>query len=222
MTFSEIAFGSLYFEGSRNGIYKKKEFQGRGTSLVKMAEMFNSRILHPEDHSLDKVELSSSEKARFLLKDLDLLFARTSVVPEGVGQCTIVQYVIGEVAFESNLIRVRLDTKQADPKFYNYYFQSPDGRGQILAIANGAAIRTIRGSDLKDVAVPAPKLDVQKYIAAILSAYDDLIENNRRRIALLEQAAGCSTVNGSSISAFPAMRRQNLSMGLPEGWEMRR
>ena len=189
MTFSKIAFDSLYFEGSRNGIYKKKEFQGRGTSLVKMAEIFHSRILHPENHSLDKVELSSSEKARFLLKDLDLLFARTSVVPEGVGQCTIVQSVIGEVAFESNLIRVRLDTEQANPKFYNYYFQSPDGRGQILAIANGAAIRTIRGSDLKDVAVPAPKLDVQKCIAAILSAYDDLIENNRRRIALLEQAA---------------------------------
>ena len=54
---------------------------------------------------------------------------------------------------------------------------------------NGTGIPHVRGEDLKEFEIPLPPLPVQRQIADILSAYDDLIENNRRRIAILEETA---------------------------------
>ena len=54
---------------------------------------------------------------------------------------------------------------------------------------NGTGIPHVRGEDLKEFEIPLPPLPVQRRIADILSAYDDLIENNRRRIAILEETA---------------------------------
>ena len=53
----------------------------------------------------------------------------------------------------------------------------------------GAAIQYIKLGMIKEFEIPLPPLPVQRRIAGILSAYDDLIENNRRRIAILEEAA---------------------------------
>ncbi len=54
---------------------------------------------------------------------------------------------------------------------------------------NGTGIPHVRGEDLKEFEIPIPPLPVQRRIADILSTYDDLIENNRRRIAILEETA---------------------------------
>ena len=54
---------------------------------------------------------------------------------------------------------------------------------------NGTGIPHVRGDDLKSFQIPLPPLPVQRRIADVLSAYDDLIENNRRRIAILEETA---------------------------------
>lgn len=54
---------------------------------------------------------------------------------------------------------------------------------------NGTGIPHVRGDDLKSFQIPLPPLPVQRWIADVLSAYDDLIENNRRRIAILEETA---------------------------------
>lgn len=54
---------------------------------------------------------------------------------------------------------------------------------------NGTGIPHVRGDDLKSFQIPLPPLPVQRRIADILSAYDDLIENSRRRIAILEETA---------------------------------
>jgi type I restriction enzyme, S subunit len=58
----EIAFGELLSETVRNGIYKKKEFHGRGTSIVNMGELFSYPRL--KDIEMKKVELSNYEKEK--------------------------------------------------------------------------------------------------------------------------------------------------------------
>lgn len=54
---------------------------------------------------------------------------------------------------------------------------------------NGTGIPHVRGDDLKSFQIPLPPLPIQRRIADVLSAYDDLIEKNRRRIAILEETA---------------------------------
>ena len=65
---------------------------------------------------------------------------------------------------------------------------------------------------------PAPELRTQKRIADILSAYDDLIENNRRRIQLLEQSARLLYKEWFIRLRFPGHEHVKIKDGVPEGW----
>jgi type I restriction enzyme, S subunit len=71
------------------------------------------------------------------------------------------------------------------------------------------------------VEVPVPDLPTQQRIAGILSAYDDLIENNRRRIGLLEQAARLLYREWFVHLRFPGHGTAKIVDGLPEGWTMK-
>lgn len=85
------------------------------------------------------------------------------------------------------LIRGRLDV--VDQRFLAYVFQSPPIQNRLQARATGTTVRGIKQSELRQVEVPLPSLPVQRKIAAVLAAYDELIENNLRRIEILEEMA---------------------------------
>jgi type I restriction enzyme S subunit len=155
--------------------------------MVNMGELFAyPRIM---DQPMELVPMDEREQEVFALEVGDLLFARQSLVAEGAGKCSIVMAVPELTTWESHIIRVRLDQTKADPLFYYYYFSSYIGHGNIQSLVMQVAAAGIRGSDLQLLQVPLPPLPTQRRIAAILSAYDDLIENNSRRIKALEQAA---------------------------------
>jgi restriction endonuclease S subunit len=91
--------------------------------------------------------------------------------------------------FESHLIRVRLNKNLASSLYYFYFFKSQLGLNSVQALVNQVAAAGIRGSNLEKLKLVKPPLLVQEKIAAILSAYGDRIENNQRRIAILEKMA---------------------------------
>lgn len=72
---------------------------------------------------------------------------------------------------------------------------------------------------LKEQKIELPPIRSQRRIASILSAYDDLIENNRRRIQLLEQAARLLYKEWFVHLRFPGYERAKIIDGVPEGWE---
>jgi len=72
---------------------------------------------------------------------------------------------------------------------------------------------------LKNIEIPIPPLSVQDRIVSILSTYDDLIENNRRRIQLLEQAARLLYREWFVRLRFPGHEHATITDGVPEGWE---
>ena len=105
-------------------------------------------------------------------------------------------------------------------------FRSPQGRALISSITTGAVVSGIRGSELVMLKVPKPPLETQRKIAAILCNYDDLIENNTRRIKILEEMAG--TIYREWFVEFRFPGHENVKMveselGLiPQGWEIAR
>jgi type I restriction enzyme S subunit len=72
---------------------------------------------------------------------------------------------------------------------------------------------------LRDFKIPLPPLQAQKEIVSILTAYDDLIENNRRRIALLEESARLLYREWFVRLRFPGHEHTRIVNGVPEGWE---
>ena len=81
-----------------------------------------------------------------------------------------------------------------------------------------AAVPGVNRNVLHEIKVHFPDPQVQKRIASILSAYDDLIENNRRRIQLLEQAARLLYKEWFVHLRFPGHEHVKIKDGVPEGW----
>ncbi len=75
---------------------------------------------------------------------------------------------------------------------------------------------------VENTIIRAPELQEQTRIASIPSAYDDLIENNRRRIQLLEQAARLLYNEWFVHLRFPGHEQATIKDGVPEGWERRK
>ena len=185
MKWEKIEFGELYLIPSKNGLNRPSRVRGSGYKMINMGELFaNDRI---KDIPMELVPLNDREIESSNILEQDLLFARQSIVASGAGKCSIVLEVPEITTFESHLIRVRLNADKANPLFYYYYFKTPFANMKSLVQQGVQA--GIRGSELKNLSVFYPPLPTQRKIASILSAYDDLIENNLKRIKLLEEKA---------------------------------
>lgn len=216
MSWPETAFETLYAAPSRNGVYKPKEYHGRGVRIVNMGELFGFDFLSGQE--MERVALSDSELAINALQDGDLLFGRRSLVEAGAGKCSLVVAPREDLTFESSIIRVRVNRELVNPRFLYYFFRSPEGRGRVRAIVSGTNVKGIRGTDLRKLLVPTPPRAVQDRVAAHLSTYDSLIENNHRRMALLEESARLLFREWFVALRFPGREHAPMAHGIPEGW----
>ena len=123
MSWKEVEFQTLFSDNSRNGIYKGKEFQGSGIPMVSMGEMF--RFDRIGNQVAAAVQMTNMEMRKSGLRHGDLLFGRRSLVEAGAGKCSMVFHPVIPLTFESSIIRVRLNTSEADPEFYFNYFPLP-------------------------------------------------------------------------------------------------
>jgi type I restriction enzyme S subunit len=185
-----------------------------------MGELFaHERI---SDIEMDRVPMSDSEIERYSLRPGDLLFARQSLVLEGAGKCSIVLETPEITTFESHLIRVRLNQDVADPQFFFNYFKSHHGKASIASIVMQVAAAGIRGSELATLSVPSPPLHIQKHVACILSAYDDLIDNNTHRMKILEKMAQMICREWFVNFRFPGHEKFQMVKSeigpIPKGW----
>ena len=123
------------------------------------------------------------------------------------------QYVIS-----NKQLRVRLDKSKANPNFVFAWLASRQMVQYLENMNNGGAVPLLNLGIIRKVPVPLPPIETQDKIAEILTAYDDLIENNRRRIALLEEAARLLYREWFVHFRFPEYEHVKIVDGLPEGW----
>ena len=117
---------------------------------------------------------------------------------------------------------VRPDRKKVDPRFLHYYFLSPVWRAKMDEITiSGATVNRIPLTSFPDTEVSFPGLNEQVAIANILAGYDELIENNWRRIVLLEEVARLLYREWFIHFRFPCHEHVKITNGIPEGWERR-
>lgn len=113
----------------------------------------------------------------------------------------------------------RADGKSLDQVFLYYSLLGPVLQAQIKTLGSGSTVEHMRVPDAENLSVPLPPLGEQRKIAAMLSAYDDLIENNRRRIALLERMAEQLYREWFVRFRFPGYQQVKFLKGIPSGWE---
>ncbi|HID31619.1 MAG TPA: restriction endonuclease subunit S, partial [Desulfobacterales bacterium] len=122
------------------------------------------------------------------------------------------------------LYHFRSDREKLNPYFLLYSLLADDLQGQIKGFGSGSTVEHMRLGDIPLLKVNAPSIETQKKIAAILSAYDDLIENNLRRIKILEEMARNLYHEWFVKFRFPGhqqVRMIDSPLGeIPEGWEV--
>jgi len=138
-------------------------------------------------------------------------------------EATLHRYAIIPDGFRGCLGRrvalVRPDKTKVEPRYLLYYFLSPKWRGLIEGeLITGATVDRIPIGRFPDFPVTLPSLPIQRKIASILSAYDDLIENNLRRIAMLEETARLLYQEWFVRFRFPGYEHTKMVGGVPEGW----
>ena len=119
-------------------------------------------------------------------------------------------------------MKLTVDESKADRRFIYYYFSSPIAVGRVTNLASSSGVPHINLTVLRNFELPVPPLETQRRIADVLSAYDDLIENNRRRITLLEQAARELYREWFVRLRFPGHENTRIVDGQPEGWERKK
>ena len=164
---------------------------------------------------LREMRFESHETGRYGLRYGDI------VMCEGgePGRCAIWKDEQPGMMIQKALHRIR--TRDGLDNRFLYYSLLHKGRsGGFAPLFTGATIKHLPGQNLAKIEVALPPLPVQERVADALSAYDDLIENNRQRIRLLEQSARLLYDEWFVRLRFPGHESATVIDGVPEGWEV--
>ncbi len=124
------------------------------------------------------------------------------------------------VCLGQRTVHLRPDPTQVDPDFLCYFLLAPQQQGRLLAGETGATSKHVNMKDIRRLSIEnLPRLGVQRRVGGVLRAYDDLIENNRRRIQSLEQAARLLYKEWFVHLRFPGHEHVLVKDGVPDGWE---
>jgi type I restriction enzyme S subunit len=128
----------------------------------------------------------------------------------------------GTVCFQNTLLRLRARPGVSDPAYLYLLARWCYSTGAWLTASSGTSILHIGHTRAKRVPVPVPPLDVQRKIGFVVAAYDELIENNNRRIKLLEEIAQHIFREWFVDFRYPGHESDQLvdsELGLiPDGW----
>ena len=124
-----------------------------------------------------------------------------------------------KACFPDSIIGFISDINKSDIHFVKYCFDSY--KLQIQAISQGTTQDNLSLEKLRTIKFKKTPLPIQKKIAAILSAYDELIENNNRRIVILEKMAEEIYKEWFVRMRFPGHEKTKFVKGVPEGWEVK-
>lgn len=175
---------------------------------------------HSAFHDGDFVFVSD-EKALSLMANTagprDLVFTQRGTL----GQVGLIpdlpnypRYVISQ-----SQMKLTVDASKAEPRFVYYYFRLPTTVETIKSHVSSSGVPHINLGVLRRFKIPLPPLKDQRRIVEVAAAYDALIENNRRRMALLEESARLLYREWFVYLRFPGHEHTRLINGVPQGWE---
>ena len=124
-----------------------------------------------------------------------------------------------EFVFQRHIAILRPNKEKILPEFLYYTMLSRDFYMRADAVALGAAQRTVSLTSLRAMEIELPPIRIQENIVKALKPYDQLIENNKKQIKLLEEVAQRIYKEWFIDLHFPGYENVKIADGVPEGWE---
>ena len=145
----------------------------------------------------------------------DIVFTREAPL----GEVGLIRTSAENLFLGQRLVLFRANRDVCDNRFLLYSLLFRDNKQAIIQKGVGSTVLHLRVPECERITIHAPELTVQHRIADILSAYDDLIENNQKQIKLLEEAAQRLYKEWFVDLHFPGYEHTKIVDGVPEGWK---
>lgn len=191
----------------------QSEYEDDGVPVVMPKDISDGRI------SVESVARVSEETANRLARHK--LRARSIVLPRR-GEITKRAFIREDQEgwlCGTGCLKIELGGKHLLPEFLYYYMEQTDSVKWLEQHAVGSTMLNLSAGIVSEFPIRYPAIGFQKIVADNLSAYDDLIENNRRRMALLEESARRLYHEWFVRLRFPGYEHIRIIEGVPDGWE---
>ena len=215
MKWEKVKLGELY--EVHNGLSKAGKFFGEGYPFLTFSTVFNNYFIPKQ--ITDLVQSTEKEQESYSIRRGDVFVTRTSETSDELGMSCVALKDYPMATYNGFTKRMRPITNRVFPEYIGYYMRLPSFRGEFRAFSTMTTRASLRNEDLLGLEVKLPSIEIQKQIADILSAYDDLIENNQKKIKLLEEAAQRLYKEWFVDLRFPGHENTKIVDGIPEGWQ---
>jgi len=189
----------------------------RGTNLSADSKFSFDDFVYVSEEKADELRANNAHPG-------DLIFTQRGTI----GQVGLIPFdsPIPRFVISQSQMKLTVDPELVDALFLYYFFSSADTVQKIQNLAFAAGVPHINLDILRKFEAPVPPLPVQKRIAGILSAYDDLIENSQRRIKIFEEMARALYREWFVHFRYPG--HENIPLvpsplgNIPQGWEVKK
>ena len=181
----------------------------RGVNLPDDRSFFDDEFVFVRDDKADELLPNNAFPGDVVFTQRGTL-GQVGLIPQ---DARFPRYVISQ-----SRMKLTTDPRKADAKFVYYFFRAPTTAQMVKNQALTSGVPHINLEILKNFEIPLPPLEIQRQIVGVLSTYDALIENNRRRMELLEEAARQLYREWFVRLHFPGYEHTRIMNGVPEGW----
>lgn len=220
----EIELGAIC-EFINGGAWSDKEYVSSGIPVLKVSNFKPNGFLIDDINYLPLSDTQKYAKNKLLLNDVIIatVGSHPNLQDSAAGRSCVVNSLVEGFYLNQNAVCIRTtDSEILDQRYLGYLAKSREFQHYIQSRGRGAANQMrIAISSIKEYKFYLPKIEIQRRIADILSTYDDLIENNRKQIKLLEEAAQRLYKEWFVDLRFPGHEHTKIVDGVPEGWEKR-
>ncbi|MCM1209608.1 MAG: restriction endonuclease subunit S [Ruminococcus sp.] len=161
----------------------QSDYSKVGIPVVMPKDLLDGKII---ENSIAKVEEIHVERlSRYKIREGDIIYSRRG----DVGRCAFAGKKEAGWLCGTGCLCVTIDVNKTNAKFVFYQLQLAETIGWVKNHAVGSTMLNLNTNILGNIPIKIPDLAIQNRIVSILSAYDDLIENNKKQIKLLEEMA---------------------------------
>ncbi|WP_198015008.1 restriction endonuclease subunit S [Mastigocladopsis repens] len=198
----------------------QSDYQDEGLPVVMPKDIIDAKI---SVEGIARIGEKDVERlAQHRLKKGDIVYGRRG----DIGRRALINDREAGWLCGTGCLRISLGNSVLNPNFLYYYLGESKVIAWIYNQAVGATLANLNTTIIRSIPITYPPLPTQKKITAILSAYDDLIENNTRRIKILEEMAQTLYHEWFVKFRFPGHEQTKMvdsELGLiPEGWEVKK
>ena len=184
--------GNVITNGLQNGLYKPKSKYGLGTPILRIDNIYRGNVTDPAGWK--RVRLDNATVKKYALSENDIVVNRVNSRPF-LGKSAIIPKTLEPTVFESNMMRMKLDSNRILPKFLISMLQIGSIRQQLCLNAKDAINQSsINQTDVCKLSVVVPPLEHQ-------CRYNEIVEKTGVTLAVSEAGSNISSALTTSLTA---------------------